>query len=110
MRELGIILFGASIYDHHANLSNTRFAHSARAFQEIFSDPTIIEECDAKVLNLFDQQISPSDLTTQVSEFLSASNFHDVILYYCGHGHVPLGKKSFCVFLRTSRKEFTMTA
>src|SRR4051794_18311833 len=97
MRSIGIVLLGASIYEHHSDFGNSRFANSAREFRKLCTDRKLIAEGFPKVLNLFDKTHSPSDTTTRISEFLSG-DFEYIIIYYCGHGDYP--RKGYRVFLR----------
>jgi Domain of unknown function (DUF4189)/Caspase domain len=107
MRRLGIVIFGASVYDNHDALSNPRFAASANEFLKICTDRKIVAEASPKVLNLFDRTFSAGDITTKIAEFLS-HGYDYVIIYYCGHGDVPR-RADYRVFLRTSQRKLRGT-
>jgi hypothetical protein len=103
--QLGIVIFGASFYDFWPALDNTQFANSAREFEEALTDRSLIGDRDTYVLNLFDERLSPSDITNQIVDFVSDSKFEDIILYYCGHGSLTGDRKTYMVCLRTTREK-----
>ncbi|WP_029003464.1 caspase family protein [Azorhizobium doebereinerae] len=111
MRQLGVIILGASTYDYWQSLSDPRFAASAKAFRRLFAHGGALGEAGAaaQVLDLYDSPASADDITSQIVEFVAESEFDDVILYYCGHGFISADRKGYCVTLRRT-KELTKTS
>ena len=106
MRRIGVIILGASVYDHHPDFCNSRFENSAREFRKLFADRRVIAEGASKFLYLYDKNHSPSETTKRISEFLDAA-FEYVVIYYCGHGDLP--RKGYRVFLRGSQRDLRGT-
>jgi hypothetical protein len=102
MRTLGVAILGASTYDNHPDDNNPRFKRSAEVFREAITNPNIIGERKHKVLYLFDRRYSQETIVKQIAKFVAKGNFDDVIIYYCGHGVVPLNSKKYIVQLRTT--------
>jgi hypothetical protein len=69
--------------------------------KKTFDDPAIIGDGEVSVLNLYNKRQDPSALVKQVIKFVQQP-FDDFILYYCGHGVIPLGRNAFSVYLRTT--------
>ena len=57
MRKLGVVVFGASIYDHDCQLNNPRFANSAKEFKRITADPEILAGFQTETLDLYNNQL-----------------------------------------------------
>src|SRR6185312_13173503 len=93
MRKFGVVVFGASIFDHHAHLSNPRFKKSAEEFQR-----------EIETLDLYDQALSVDQTLDRIWDF-TAKDYQDILIYYCGHGNVGLRDGDYRVFLRRSDRE-----
>jgi hypothetical protein len=104
MRKFGVVIFGASIFDHHAHLTNPRFKKSAEEFQRVISDPKILSDCEIETLDLYDQALSVDQTLDRIWDF-TAKDYQDIIIYYCGHGNVGLRDGDYRVFLRRSDRE-----
>jgi hypothetical protein len=89
MRKFGVVVFGASIFDHHAHLSNPRFKKSAEEFQRVIADPKILSDCEIETLDLYDQALSVDQTLDRIWDF-TAKDYQDIVIYYCGHGNVGL--------------------
>lgn len=103
MPKLGVVVFGASTYDNHRDLNNSKFLNSAKEFVQTFSDPAIIPGSDTKVLNLYNDKTLPNDTQSKIIDFVG-EGFDNVIIYYCGHGDVSRGG-DYRVLLRSSRRD-----
>ena len=111
MRRLGVIVLGASTYDHWHALDNPRFANSANEFKRFISDRSVFGESNIQFLDLFDQRVSQAEVSPKIVEFLSETKFDDVVIYYCGHGIFSRDRKSYFVCLRgTQEKTSSSTA
>jgi len=104
MSRLGLVVFGASVYENHDELTNHRFANSAKEFEAVCTDPTIIPNSTTTVLNLFDKPQFPGETITSILDFVN-EDFETVIIYYCGHGDISKRKDEYFVFLRSSRRD-----
>ena len=104
MRKFGVVVFGASIFDHHAHLSNPRFKKSAEEFQRVIADPQILSDCEIETLDLYDQALSVDQTLDRIWDF-TAKDYQDILIYYCGHGNVGLRDGDYRVFLRRSDRE-----
>jgi hypothetical protein len=101
MRRLGVIILGASKYDHWKSLDNPRFAESAKEFRELLTDEAVIGKREVRVLSLFDEPHPPDKVTIDIINFLSEAEPDDVVLYYCGHGDLTLKeRREYFVYLR----------
>jgi len=103
MRTLGLVLLGASQYEHHKELNNPRFANSSREFRKLATDAEINLDRTTEVLDLYNKPLLPSDVATRVTDFI-AKDFDDFIVYYCGHGDVGRREGDYRVFLRQSHR------
>src|SRR5262249_18633689 len=101
MRRLGVIILGASKYDHWKLLDNPRFAESAREFRELLTDEAVVGKREVRVLSLFDESYPPHKVTIDIIKFLSDEEPDDIVLYYCGHGDLTLKeRREYFVYLR----------
>jgi hypothetical protein len=100
-RKLGVILFGASDFEHYSDLANPAFLFSARAFQTVLSNPRFsLFDHGVEVLDLFDAPDDPRGLFTKVRDFIRVyPDLSDVLVYYCGHGCF-LNDHSYLLLLR----------
>jgi hypothetical protein len=103
MRKLGVVIFGASVFDHHPNLDNPRFLRSAREFQKLFRENVVLADRRPRLLDLFDKPFSPSETIIKITDFVS-SNLDTIVVYYCGHGDAPRDRE-YRVFLRKSQRK-----
>ncbi|GGF74848.1 hypothetical protein GCM10007301_38410 [Azorhizobium oxalatiphilum] len=112
MRQIGVVILGASTYDYWHSLDDPRFAASAKAFRRLFTHAGTLGgnvHEQAQILDLYDSPASADDITSQIVEFVAQSDFDDVIIYYCGHGFISADRKGYCVTLRRT-KELTKTS
>jgi hypothetical protein len=103
MRKLGVVVFGASVYDNHKELNNPRFASSAKAFKGIISDLNITRGRETEILDLYNKSLLPNDVATQITDFIGR-DYEDFIVYYCGHGDVGRRDGDYRVLLRQSNR------
>ncbi|MFO1109673.1 MAG: PAN domain-containing protein [Bradyrhizobium sp.] len=104
MRRLGVIIFGAGIFDFHSDLNNPSFVSSAREFKKTIAETKIATECETETLDLYNKPLSVSETHDKVLDFVG-KEFDDIIVYYCGHGDVGLREGDYGVFLRKSNRE-----
>ncbi|MDN3279511.1 hypothetical protein QWJ07_34960, partial [Frankia sp. RB7] len=104
MRKLGVIVFGASVFEYHDDLKNPRFANSAREFKKTIVDSTILADFETETLDLYNKSLSVSETLDRIHDFVGRE-FDDIIAYYCGHGDVGLRDGDYGVFLRRSNRE-----
>jgi WD40 repeat protein len=100
---LGVVLLGASEFPYMQNLDNPAFKRSAQLFKSLF-DPKNLTFKSTAVLDLFDQESAPHELTQSVMDFIDKHSLtmKDIIFYYCGHGAYLPGQ-IFYLTLRTTR-------
>ena len=105
--RLGVVILGASVYDHDPKNNNFRFANSAKAFAQLFHNhEDFIEDCQSEVLDLYDKPLDKGDLIKRIADFINLKNFDDLILYYCGHGIPPTPRRPYSVLLRTTHPDY----
>jgi hypothetical protein len=104
MSRLGVVLFGASKYDSHRELNNSRFARSAAEFGKTTADIKIIPGVRTGLLDLYDKTLSVNETLDSIMDFVGKDH-DDIIIYYCGHGDVGLREGDYKVLLRTSNRE-----
>jgi hypothetical protein len=106
MAKLGVVIFGASVYDNHRELNNPRFANSAKEFKKLLADSEIFADCKTeKILDLYNEPDSPSDTLIKIADFVDDKKLDNIIIYYCGHGDIPREKNEYRVFLRKSKRD-----
>lgn len=105
VRHLGVIILGASTYDHWHELDDPRFAASASAFRTFVARPgAVLTDGVPRILDLYNLSLSASDITGQIIDFASESEIDDLIVYYCGHGFLSNDRSSYFVSLRNTRE------
>jgi hypothetical protein len=105
-RKLGIIVLGASRFEHYNNLSNSAFSASAEAFRKaMLSHSTALFQEPIEFLDLFDATDGPQSIFSNVREFSRAHpDLTDVVFYYCGHGHF-LRDRTYMMLLRSANPD-----
>lgn len=116
-QELGVVILGASKFDYLDSeqeggepLGNPRFAESARLFHEMFEGEVVVDKPRTEILDLFDRIDPPNEIMTKVSEFASHGNFDDLVVYFCGHGVIPLHMNYIGYLRRTKKPGLNATA
>jgi hypothetical protein len=104
MRKLGIIVFGASVFDYHTDLNNSRFANSAREFRKTIVETKVLADFETETLDLYNKSLSASETLDKILDF-SGKPFDDIIAFYCGHGDVGIRDGEYTVLLRKSNRE-----
>ncbi|MEO6380891.1 MAG: hypothetical protein ABIO35_02525, partial [Nitrobacter sp.] len=102
MRKLGVVVFGASTYDHHGGLNNPHFLNSANEFKKVMTDSKIVSNFDVTLLDLYDLPLSFSDTVKNIITFIKGNAHDDLIVYYCGHGDIGVRDDDYRVLLRSS--------
>jgi hypothetical protein len=70
-KKLGVVLLGASRFEHYRDLDNPAFAASAQEMRTALSSPDgSIFGSAIEVLNLFDEPAQPRDVLLRVRSFL----------------------------------------
>jgi hypothetical protein len=103
MQRLGIVLFGANVFDNHKELNNPRFANSAKELRKILTDQSINRGRETEVLDLYNKPLLPNDAASKIIDFVG-KDYDDFIVYYCGHGDVGRREGDYRVFLRPSNR------
>jgi hypothetical protein len=69
------------------NLDNPAFKRSAQVFKSLF-DPANLTFKNTVVLDLFDAEMAPHELTQAIMDFIDKHSLtmKDIMFYYCGHG------------------------
>jgi tetratricopeptide (TPR) repeat protein len=109
MRQLGLILFGASTYDLFEGEDRESFSRSAKAFEDLCTTPIFVEKYACSKLNLYDQPYTTREISAKIKSFISDNNHDDLIIYYCGHGHKTQSLRKFGFFLRTTDPSIVST-
>jgi hypothetical protein len=104
MRKLGVVIFGAGVFEFHANLDNPRFLNSARELRKAAADSKVLAGFHTEVLDLYNKPLSVSATLDKIIDFV-AKEYDDIITYYCGHGDVGIRDGDYRVFLRRSNRE-----
>jgi hypothetical protein len=110
-QKLGVIILGASQFDYLDSepertepLGDPRFAESARQFHELFKGEIVVGKPETKILDLYNYAISPSEMSNKVLDFANSRSFDDLIIYFCGHGVVPL-RMDYVGYLRLTKED-----
>lgn len=103
MKRLGLIILGASRYDHHPELDDVKYTRSAQAFRELFSDRTLLESYRIETLDRYDRPLLPGTLAMDILQFIKSERFDDLILYHCGHGCISRTNGKFYGYLRSTQ-------
>ncbi|MGO9485181.1 MAG: caspase family protein [Rhodomicrobium sp.] len=100
---LGVVLLGASEFPYMQNLDNAAFKRSAQLFKSLF-DPKNLTFKNTAVLDLFDAEMAPHELTQSIMDFIDKHSLtmKDIVFYYCGHGDYLPGQ-IFYLTLRTTK-------
>lgn len=104
-----VILLGASSWPRTHLDGGPSFSNSANDLRDYFLDPKGFALPPANLKNLFDEPNSPTEVLEEVSDFLEQTvmkgRFHDLILYYVGHGFFPPNKNDLFLALKNSHTE-----
>jgi tetratricopeptide (TPR) repeat protein len=106
MRQLGLILFGASKYDLFEGQDRESFSRSAKAFEALWTTPLFAEKYGYSKLDLYNKSLTSRQVTAEIVDFISNHNHDDLIIYYCGHGHEAHRTHKFGFFLRTTNPDY----
>ncbi len=100
---LGVVLLGASEFPYMQNLDNPAFKRSAQLFKSLFDPPNLTFRSTV-ILDLFDQDMPPHELTQSIMDFIDKNSLtmKDIIFYYCGHGAYLPGQV-FYLTIKTTR-------
>jgi hypothetical protein len=111
MRQIGVVLFGASKFDRLDEDENPRFANSARQFRRIFESGALHDSGNANVLDLFDSEEPLEEVLQAITDFVSGNVFNDVVLFHCGHGIKNVyDNRHYACLRKTSRKFLSASA
>ena len=108
MQKLGVVLFGASVYENHRELNNPQFFNSIKEIKKAIVDPKINRNRETEVLDLYNKSLLPSDVAIAITKFIK-KDYDDFIFYYCGHGDVGRREGDYRVFLRQSDRRLRHT-
>ena len=97
MAKLGVVVFGASKFDNHRNLNNSRFANSAEQFLKTISNPEFLPDCVVTSLNLYNESFLPSETSFQVRR-LRKSGFRPRHRLLFGDGDVSRRVREYSCF------------
>jgi len=104
------VIIGASDWPQSSLTGGPAFLNSAHAFASYLLDEKGFNLPREQMLDLFDDESSPSEMLIRIVDFLKAQikarTFRDLIFYYVGHGLFQGADNQYCLAIRHTKTEF----